>query len=79
MAFQLLPPNAPMVSSAGKVTPEWYRFFLRIQAILGSTGSADPFDDSALLLGQVQTVPTLAEVLDGATICLLYTSDAADE
>lgn len=41
--FQINPPNCAMVDNRGMVTPEWYRFFVKIQAMLG--GPSDPFSD----------------------------------
>lgn len=48
MAFQILPPNAPLVDQNGKITAPWYRFFLEIQKLLG-TSTVNPFDDTTLL------------------------------
>lgn len=48
MAFQILPPNAPLVDQNGKITAPWYRFFLEIQKLL-ATSTVNPFDDTTLL------------------------------
>lgn len=45
--FPINPPNAPLTDGNGMVTPEWYKFFLAIQRIIG--GPSNPFDDGALL------------------------------
>ncbi len=35
MAFTINPPNSALVDSRGIITPPWYRFFARIQKVLG--------------------------------------------
>ena len=41
-------PIAPLVDQNGKITAPWYRFFLEIQKLLG-TSTVNPFDDTTLL------------------------------
>lgn len=53
MAFPINPPNAKLVNDQGICSPEWYRFFLNIQKLIG-TSQANPFDDSAL----IATIPS---------------------
>lgn len=47
MGFPINPPNAPLVDAQGKVTREWYRFFLEIQKMIG--GPSNPFEDTWLM------------------------------
>lgn len=47
MGFPINPPNTALVDQRGHVTPEWYRFFVAVQKMLG--GPVSPFDDSALI------------------------------
>lgn len=47
MGFPINPPNAPIVTADGRVTTEWWKFFLAIQKMLG--GPSDPFQDAMLL------------------------------
>jgi hypothetical protein len=50
MGFPLNPPNTPLVQADGRsVSPEWYKYFLAIQRMIG--GPSDPFDDSGFLSG----------------------------
>lgn len=81
---RISPPNAPIVKADGRVDPVWYRFFVAIQKdttdvalsvddasilVSGALGaSLDARDDDLLLLERPFTVPTLAEVLDGASL-----------
>lgn len=46
--FALNPPRTRLVYSDGSPTPEFYKFLLAIQTMIGS-GESDPFDDSTLL------------------------------
>lgn len=78
------PPNAPIVMADGRVDPVWYRFFVAIQSdvaqtstsvddasifVSGSVGaSLDDQDGDVLLLERPFTIPTLEEVLDGASL-----------
>lgn len=45
--FPINPPRAKLVNDDGSCTPEWYRFFLAIQKLIG--GADDPFDQSSML------------------------------
>ena len=45
--FPINPPRTSMVDGNGACSPEWYRFFVQIQKLIG--GPSSPFDDSALL------------------------------
>jgi hypothetical protein len=45
--FPINPPRAPIADAGGNTTPEWYRFFVQIQRMIG--GPSDPFDDTAVL------------------------------
>lgn len=54
--FPVNPPRTPLITADGMPTPEWWRFFLRIQQTIGS-GVSSPFDDSALLAGGLARVP----------------------
>jgi len=45
--FPINPPRTPLVDDAGIVTPEWYKFFVEIQAMIG--GPSDPFEDAYFL------------------------------
>jgi hypothetical protein len=55
MSFPINPPNAPLVGNNGRVTPEWWRFFLNIQRMLGTATS--PFDDSMLMASAAPPKP----------------------
>lgn len=57
--FALNPPRTALVDASGNVTPEWYRWFVQIQRMLG--GPSDPFDD-ALLLSQTAEYPVGAAI-----------------
>lgn len=44
MGFPINPPSEPMVDDAKRVIPSWYKFFLNIQKVVGSSTS-NPFED----------------------------------
>lgn len=48
--FPINPPRTPLVDQSGNVTPEWYRFFVAIQKVIGS-GTSDPFEDAIFAAG----------------------------
>jgi hypothetical protein len=47
--FPINPPKAPLVDQTGRVTAEWFKYFLNIQKVLG--GPSDPFADISLMAG----------------------------
>lgn len=49
MAGKILPPNTPIIDARGLVSPEWYRYFVAVQATLDSAPSTT--DDTTVLLG----------------------------
>ena len=40
-------PRTPITDGAGNVSPEWWRFFVQIQKVIGAPSS--PFDDATLM------------------------------
>ena len=46
--FPINPPRTNLVDRTGYITPEWYRFFVSVQRLIGS-GVSSPFDDNQLL------------------------------
>lgn len=44
--FAINPPNAALVDDRGYITPEWYKFFVQVQRMIG--GPVNPFDDVLL-------------------------------
>ena len=47
MGFPINPPHCALVDNNGMVSPEWYRFFVAIQRMIG--GPSSPFDDNYFL------------------------------
>lgn len=47
------PPKTPMVFQDGTARPEWWKFFLWLQQMVG--GPSNPFDDAALLAGSAMS------------------------
>lgn len=66
MGFPINPPRTPMLLPDGNLRPEWWKFFLAIQQMVG--GATNPFDDTALLAVPLQ--PTGA-VVDSGIIAFL--------
>lgn len=54
------PPNTPIVSKSGGVTPEWYRFFVSLRRGTGEAMSGEVLTDSSLQGG--------GKVSDGLTL-----------
>lgn len=67
VGFPINPPNAPLVLPDGRCSPEWYKFFLAIQKMIGS-GVSSPFDDAAFLASPASA---LALSSDGAGDALM--------
>lgn len=57
--FPINPPRAPIADDQGRVSAEWYRFFVAIQKMIG--GAVSPFDDDVLLTGAPAVPPPEAD------------------
>lgn len=77
MGFPINPPNAPLIMSDGRtVTPEWYKFFLEIQRMIG--GPSSPFDD-AMFLSALPEAPVEGSGADGGQMVPPAVPIAADD
>lgn len=76
MAFTINAPNSALVDSRGVITPPWYRFFARIQKILGDEVVSQIVQSPIVTWGPASALSNERVLTDGDGINLALSSDA---